>query len=62
MMKSKDALALGVVDAVYEPSDFLERSISFAASVLNGSKKIERTDYTNDAGWEKAITTGRAAF
>ena len=61
MMKSKDALALGVVDAVYEPSDFLERSISFAASVLNGSKKIERIDYTNDAGWEKAITTGRAA-
>ena len=61
MMKSKDALALGVVDAVYEPSDFLERSISFAASVLNGSKKIERIDYTNDARWEKAITTGRAA-
>ena len=61
MMKSKDALALGVVDAVFEPSDFLERSISFAASVLSGSKKIERIDYTNDAGWEKAIATGRAA-
>jgi len=61
MMKSKDALALGVVDAVYEPSDFLEHSISFAASVLNGSKKIERTDYSNDAGWGKAIATGRAA-
>ena len=61
MMKSKDALALGVVDAVFEPSDFLERSISFAASVLSGSKKIERTDYTNDASWEKAIATGRAA-
>ena len=61
MMKSKDALALGVVDAVYEPSDFLEHSISFAASILNGSKKIERTDYTNDASWEKAIATGRAA-
>ena len=61
MMKSKDALALGVVDAVFEPSDFLERSISFAASVLNGSKKIERTDYTNDGGWDKAIATGRAA-
>ena len=61
MMKSKDALALGVVDAVYEPSDFLEHSISFAASVLSGAKKIERVDYSNDAGWEKAITTGRAA-
>ena len=61
MMKSKDALALGVVDAVYEPSDFLEHSISFAASVLSGAKKIERVDYSNDAGWEKAIATGRAA-
>ena len=61
MMKSKDALALGVVDAVYEPSDFLEHSISFAASVLSGGKKIERVDYSNDAGWEKAIATGRAA-
>jgi len=61
MMKSKDALSLGVVDAVYEPSDFLEHSISFAASVLNGSKKVERVDYSNDAGWEKAIATGRAA-
>ncbi len=61
MMKSKDALALGVVDAVYEPSDFLEHSISFAASVLSGARKIERTDYSNDAGWESAIATGRAA-
>ena len=33
MMKSKDALALGVVDAVYEPADFLEKSVSFAARV-----------------------------
>ncbi len=61
MMKSKDALALGVVDAVYEPSDFLEHSISFAASVLSGAKKIERVDYSNDAAWGKAIATGRAA-
>ncbi len=61
MMKSKDALALGVVDAVYEPSDFLEHSIAFAASVLSGAKKIERVDYSNDPAWESALASGRAA-
>jgi len=62
MMKAKDALALGVVDAVYEPADFLENSIKFAAQVINGSKKIERADFSKDSdGFTKAIATGRAA-
>jgi 1,4-dihydroxy-2-naphthoyl-CoA synthase len=61
MMKAKDAFALGVVDAVFEPSDFLERSIAFAASVLNGQTKIERKDYSNDPAWEGALATGKAA-
>jgi len=61
MMKPKDALKLGVVDAVYEPADFLEKSVQFAASVLNGSTKIERADYSNDPAWESALATGKAA-
>lgn len=61
MLKAKDALTLGVVDAVFEPADFLEHSVSFVASVLNGKKKIERADYSNDPNWEKAIATGKAA-
>ncbi|KGA08142.1 MAG: 3-hydroxyacyl-CoA dehydrogenase [actinobacterium acIB-AMD-7] len=62
MMKSKDALSLGVVDAVYEPADFLEKSVKFAADILSGKKKIERKDFSNDSGtYEKAITTGKAA-
>ena len=61
MMKAKDALALGVVDIVLEPADFLERSMAFAASVLNGSKNIERLDYSDDPNWGKAIATGKAA-
>ena len=51
MMKSKDALTLGVVDAVYEPADFLEKSVAFAASVLSGATKIERKDFSNDPAW-----------
>ena len=61
MMKAKDAFKLGVVDAVYEPSDFLERSIAFAANVLNGTTKVERKDYSQDPAWESALGTGKAA-
>jgi 3-hydroxyacyl-CoA dehydrogenase/enoyl-CoA hydratase/carnithine racemase len=62
MLKAKDALGLGVVDAVYEPSDFLENSIKFAASVIGGSKKIERANFSQDSeGFKKAIATGKAA-
>ena len=61
MMKAKDAHALGVVDAVFEQSDFLERSIAFAAGVLNGTTTIERKDYSQDPAWESALATGKAA-
>ncbi|MSY64720.1 MAG: 3-hydroxyacyl-CoA dehydrogenase, partial [Actinobacteria bacterium] len=62
MMKAKDALGLGVVDAVYEPADFLEHSIKFAAQIISGNKKIERTDYSKDSdAFIKAIATGKAA-
>lgn len=61
MMKAKDAFKLGVVDALFEPSDFLERSISFAAGVLNGTTKVERKDYSQDPAWESALATGKAA-
>ena len=62
MMKAKDALGLGVVDAVYEPADFLEHSIKFAAEIISGKKKIDRADFSKDtAGFEKAIATGKAA-
>ena len=61
MLKAKDAQALGVVDAVFEPADFLEKSVAFAASVLSGSTKIERKDFSNDPAWDSALATGKAA-
>ena len=63
MLKSKDALTLGVADAVFTPSDFLENSVAFAAQILAGTKKIERKDYSgDDAAWTAALATGRAAM
>jgi 3-hydroxyacyl-CoA dehydrogenase/enoyl-CoA hydratase/carnithine racemase len=62
MMKAKEALALGVVDAVFEPADFLEKSCAFAADILSGKKKIERVDHSKDEeSWQRAIATGKAA-
>ncbi len=60
MMKAKEAMALGVVDAMYEPADFLEKSVSFAARILNGAQKIERKDYSADPAWDAALSAGRA--
>lgn len=63
MMKAKDALALGVADAVYEPADFLENSILFAAKIISGKTNIARKDFTNEeAAWNTAIVTGKAAI
>ena len=61
MMRAKDALALGVVDAIYEPADFLEKSVAFAAAILNGKLAIERKDYSSDPAWESALAGGRQA-
>ena len=61
MMRAKDALALGVVDAIYEPADFLEKSVAFAAAILNGKLSIERKDYSSDPAWESALAGGRQA-
>ena len=61
MMKSSDAMELGVVDAVFEPADFLERSVGFAADVLSGKRKIERQDHSTDTTWDSALAKGQAA-
>jgi len=61
MMRAKDALGLGVVDAVFEPADFLEKSIAFAASIVNGATQITRQEHTADeTAWRSAIATGKA--
>ena len=61
MMKAKDALKLGVADAVFDPADFIERSIQFAVSILKGQSIIERKDYSDDPAWESALEAGRVA-
>ena len=61
MMKAKEALSLGVVDRVFEPVDFLEKSFGFAARILSGSESITRQDFSkDDEGYKRAIQQGQA--
>ena len=63
MLRAKDAQALGITDALFEPADFLEKSVKFAADVVSGKIAIDRTDHTKDqSAWDAAIATGEAAI
>lgn len=53
------AATLGIVDAVFEPADFLERSIEWAVGVLDGSLAVHRPQIDR-SGWDEAITRAKA--
>ncbi|MFJ6158277.1 3-hydroxyacyl-CoA dehydrogenase NAD-binding domain-containing protein [Pseudarthrobacter sp. NPDC092184] len=60
------AFSLGVADALFEPADFLEQSLAWAAGVISGDLVPERTnavdpaDPATAARWDAAVTAGRA--
>ncbi|MBG0830833.1 enoyl-CoA hydratase/isomerase family protein [Planomonospora sp. ID67723] len=58
MIKGRDAFKLGVADAMFEPADFLEESLRWAAQVLRGEVAVSRTDHTAE-DWSKTIADAR---
>ncbi|HEY5032944.1 MAG TPA: 3-hydroxyacyl-CoA dehydrogenase NAD-binding domain-containing protein [Actinomycetes bacterium] len=60
-LKPKQVLELGVADAMFEPADFLEESIAWAAGVLTGAHSVQRAevDRSEDA-WAAAVARGRS--
>lgn len=57
-LKPKDALRLGVVDAVFEPADYLEQSIAWAAGVVSGQITVERAPVDRES-WDAIIDFAR---
>ncbi|MFI7535735.1 3-hydroxyacyl-CoA dehydrogenase NAD-binding domain-containing protein [Streptosporangium sp. NPDC049376] len=58
MIKGREAFEAGVADAMFEPADFLEESLRWAARVLRGEVTVSRTDHT--AGdWSKTLADAR---
>ncbi|WP_271221301.1 3-hydroxyacyl-CoA dehydrogenase NAD-binding domain-containing protein [Streptosporangium carneum] len=58
MIKGRDAFAMGVADAMFEPADFLEESLRWAARVLRGEVTVSRADHTAE-DWSKAVADAR---
>ena len=57
MVSGRQAFALGIADAVFEPADFLEESLRWAARVLTGEITVTRAEITQD--WEQAAAAAR---
>ncbi|MFI7224609.1 3-hydroxyacyl-CoA dehydrogenase NAD-binding domain-containing protein [Nonomuraea angiospora] len=57
MVKGKEAYELGVADAMFEPADFLEESLRWAARVVTGELAVERPAPEED--WDKTVADAR---
>ncbi|MGZ4603516.1 MAG: 3-hydroxyacyl-CoA dehydrogenase NAD-binding domain-containing protein [Kineosporiaceae bacterium] len=60
MMSGTSAFELGIVDAAFEPADFLEQALAWAGDVLTGRARVERTPVERDQQvWEGALKVGK---
>lgn len=59
-LKPGQALDLGIADALFEPADFLEQSLAWAARVVTGDQVVERVAVDRGPAWEDAVAAGRA--
>ena len=67
MIKAPEAFSLGIADAMFEPADFLEESLRWAAGVLTGSVTVSRPTGPSapaagtEQEWENAVAAARFA-
>jgi 3-hydroxyacyl-CoA dehydrogenase/enoyl-CoA hydratase/carnithine racemase len=59
MTPGPKAAKLGIADALFEPADFLERSLEWAVGVVNGEVPVSRPEVDHGA-WDDAIARARA--
>ncbi|MFJ1704126.1 3-hydroxyacyl-CoA dehydrogenase NAD-binding domain-containing protein [Kitasatospora sp. NPDC088346] len=58
-LKGKEVFELGIADAIFEPADFLEQSLTWAAKVLTGATVVEREEIDRGKAWDDAVAWGR---
>jgi 3-hydroxyacyl-CoA dehydrogenase/enoyl-CoA hydratase/carnithine racemase len=61
LLSPSDMIKLGIADAAFEPADFLEQSISWAAQVVRGSIVPQRIDI-DEKNWDAIVDGYRAAL
>src|SRR4029450_3245030 len=55
VLRPKQAAELGVADVLFEPADFLERSLEWAAGVVNGEITVQRPEVDKDM-WDGVLS------
>jgi enoyl-CoA hydratase/carnithine racemase len=59
MLRAAEVLELGIADVLFEPADFLERSLSWAASVVSGESTLEREEVDRSEMWDAVLDFAR---
>ena len=60
MLKGPQAFKLGIADVMFEPADFLEQSMAWAADVLHGEVTVNRAEIDrSEAAWQGALARGK---
>jgi 3-hydroxyacyl-CoA dehydrogenase/enoyl-CoA hydratase/carnithine racemase len=59
MLRGPEAFGLGVADVMFEPADFLEESLRWAARVLTGAEAVSRRDPASAEEWDAAVAAAR---
>jgi 3-hydroxyacyl-CoA dehydrogenase len=54
VLRPRDAAELGVADVLFEPADFLERSLEWAAGVVGGQVTVNRPEVDKDM-WDGVL-------
>jgi 3-hydroxyacyl-CoA dehydrogenase/enoyl-CoA hydratase/carnithine racemase len=59
MLRPSDAAELGIADVLFEPADFLERSLAWAASVVSGQTIVDRPEVDRSEMWDAVLGFAR---
>lgn len=60
-LKGPQAFELGMADVMFEPADFVEESLRWAAKVLTGEVSVERPEVDTGEAWDQAVGNTRFA-
>ncbi len=61
-LKPAQVLELGIADVMFDPADFLEQSLLWAAQVLNGDVEVQRPEIDRGAAWDETVAAVRAGL
>lgn len=59
VIKGKQVFEMGIADAIFEPADFVEESLRWAARVVKGDVKVERPEVDKGEAWDNAVNMSR---